>query len=61
MRRINNVLIDPRKVACAIQDTGDVNKVRVVMDSGLELNFEGAEAAEVWKLLDEDKDWRDDA
>lgn len=60
MLRVNNILLDPLKVTCAIQDRGDVNKVKVVFDNGFELVFEGSEAADVWKLLDEDKDWRDE-
>lgn len=55
MLRVNNVILNIDKIIYVIQDRGDVNKVRVIFDGDLKLDFVGAEAAELWKELDPDK------
>lgn len=59
LTRINNVLIDLNKIIYVLQVEG-FNKIQVKFDSDVELFLYGAEAAELWKLLDGEKDWRDE-
>ena len=60
MWRVNNVILSPEKITVVIQAERDVNKVTVVFDNGYKLEFIGAEAAELWRRLDEEGDWRSD-
>ncbi len=57
LTRINNVLIDLSQVVYVVQTDG-VNNIDVMLENGKELEFRGAEAAELWKMLDGEKDWR---
>jgi len=60
---VNNWVINMDRVAYVLQEPDDVNKVTVVFAAvpnernGLE--FIGREAAELWKVFSDDKDWRE--
>ena len=57
--RINNTLIDPKKVTALFQDENNVNKITIIFDNGEKLHFTGAEAVELWKEFDEGG-WHED-
>lgn len=59
MIRVNNILFDPKRVIYIKQENSDVNHVTLVFEFGEKLEFKGSEAAELWKLFDGEKDWRD--
>jgi hypothetical protein len=55
--RASNVILNAEKILYLIDEDG---MVKVYFEGGQVLNFVG-DAAEVWKLFDDDKDWRDDS
>lgn len=55
-----NALINPEKIVCIYQDDEDKDMVRVLFENGEKLNFHGKEAAELWRALDPERDWKDE-
>lgn len=51
MIEIANILIDETKVSAVISHP-DKREVRVILDNGKELIFDGPEASEAWKAFD---------
>jgi hypothetical protein len=59
--RINNTILQVSKIVYIKQDeAGDLNRVTVMFEGGLELQAVGAEAAELWRHFDPDSGWRND-
>lgn len=66
MIRVGNIIVNPVHILYVIQEQGNVNQVRVifnVVDPHTKrlaaLIYEGPEAGELWKALDETAgDWR---
>lgn len=56
--RLDSSVIQWREIAAILIDEGDTTKVKVVLNSGESLSFEGFEAALLWKLFDPEDDWR---
>ena len=58
--RINNIVLDKSRVLWLQYDPADNRRVIVRFIDGENVIFEGDEAVEIWKVFDDDKDYKDE-
>jgi hypothetical protein len=58
--KVSNIILDKSRVLWLQYDPADNRRVIVRFIDGENVIFEGDEAVEIWKVFDDDKDYKDE-